>query len=364
MFSSSLLKVSTRRIGGVVAVRFHVCIWLVVSITPSVLADDTLSRELFLQQYVPHAKLLEEAYTNIYVKYHFLDDGGKGKASGWYLNGKYNRRNSFVEGESVLVDTQTKQEIYRNKTKSIACVNNLYSFELYPSEDGQYVLQKLDMHNEANKPDLSMLSVPYADVDRKKSYLEIAQDETTRIISFEDRLWQGKTRKELKTGFTRIHPPTKERLNQIVDYYFSPEDGWICYGKRNYLKEGSKHQWSEQRYYYETKNTEQLPALKRLESWSVDTRDLKNTRASRITEIDAFRRSPTPFPDSDFRLSAFGLPEPKGVPQPAVPRTWLWLIAAAAGAGLLAILFAWLKRRRVAATQAKAEVVTRSRGLR
>lgn len=50
-------------------------------------------------------------------------------------------------------------------------------------------------------------------------------------------------------------------------------------------------------------------------------------------------------PIADFMLSAFGLSEPMGVKPPAPPRTWIWLLATAVAAVLLAMLFAWLKRR-------------------
>jgi hypothetical protein len=50
-------------------------------------------------------------------------------------------------------------------------------------------------------------------------------------------------------------------------------------------------------------------------------------------------------PESDFTLSAFGFPDPVGSKPPERPRTWLWLLVAAAGLAALAVLFAGLKRR-------------------
>jgi hypothetical protein len=52
---------------------------------------------------------------------------------------------------------------------------------------------------------------------------------------------------------------------------------------------------------------------------------------------------------SDFRLSAFGLPEPVDAPSVDRPTRWyLWILGAAAGCGVLAIGFAWLRRRGLA----------------
>lgn len=60
-------------------------------------------------------------------------------------------------------------------------------------------------------------------------------------------------------------------------------------------------------------------------------------------------------PDAEFTLSAFGLPEPMGVEPPERSRTWLWLISAALGLVALALLFTWLKRRRILAGKARAQ---------
>jgi hypothetical protein len=63
-----------------------------------------------------------------------------------------------------------------------------------------------------------------------------------------------------------------------------------------------------------------------------------------VSEFELKEVSPLPG-DEEFTLSAFGLPEPVGVKPPQHPRTWLWLLGAAAGLAALAVLFAGLKRR-------------------
>lgn len=72
-----------------------------------------------------------------------------------------------------------------------------------------------------------------------------------------------------------------------------------------------------------------------------------STRSEYDWKVDAH------VPNGEFTLTAFGLPEPMGVKPIPPSRTWLWLLAAAVSAASLAILFTWLKRRRVAAVQAK-----------
>jgi hypothetical protein len=57
-------------------------------------------------------------------------------------------------------------------------------------------------------------------------------------------------------------------------------------------------------------------------------------------------------PETEFTLSAFGLPEPVGVTWEKPTPIYVWLILAAAGFGVLALLFRWLMRRRQAAAAA------------
>lgn len=52
-------------------------------------------------------------------------------------------------------------------------------------------------------------------------------------------------------------------------------------------------------------------------------------------------------PDSEFTLSAFGLPEPVGFEPPKKPLPWyLWLLIAAAASGAIAFAFRYLARRK------------------
>jgi hypothetical protein len=51
-------------------------------------------------------------------------------------------------------------------------------------------------------------------------------------------------------------------------------------------------------------------------------------------------------PESEFTLSAFGLPEPVGVVWEKKTPVYVWLLVAAGVLGMLALLFRWLARRR------------------
>jgi hypothetical protein len=337
---------------NVPAARFLLGLCIVLCDAYPARSDKAPARESFLQQYEPHAEALEGAYTNVYVKWRQSNEIEQGKLAVAYIDGKYNRVSyCWNIGRSATVDTKTKQVISSRKDDSIDCRNAHYLFRLWrQDENHEYFLKKLNIYS-GHEPvldvqnSLSPFNVPYADYIKKKTYLEVAQDPETHIVTFEDCLWQNKTRKALTTRFFINDPGSKRQVDCINVYYFSPEDGWICCGMKSYVADGSAREGLEERYFYEAKEGGQFPPLKRIEQWVYNLQDTSKSRLRATTEIDQFRRSPVPFPDSDFRLTVFGLPEPMGAEPLPYSRSWLWLLAATVTAVALAMLFAWLKRR-------------------
>jgi hypothetical protein len=87
-------------------------------------------------------------------------------------------------------------------------------------------------------------------------------------------------------------------------------------GIRTY-DETDRSRWlTEQVIEYETSN-DSWPAIKSLETHV--TYKLAGDQMRRVSRIDLheFRRLPAPPPETDFTLSAFGLPEPKKLPDDA-----------------------------------------------
>ena len=91
-----------------------------------------------------------------------------------------------------------------------------------------------------------------------------------------------------------------------------------------------------------------FPILKRsVRTLKMDAKEDRDAEETFEFEL----REPNDLPsDEEFTLTAYGLPEPVGMPTPGRSRAYLWFALAGAAALALGILFAWAVRRRRAAT--------------
>ncbi len=295
------------------------------------IGDDHSVRSAFLEQYQPHAQAIQQHYTNIRIKFTRTIDYGNGKGQVDEGEGKYNLLNYVLDGYGKGTNT-TKPDIASKGHRSIEGRNIRYAFTLLPTDDNQYVLTDLRIQQPGLPAPLLYMTVPFADYFLgRKSYLDMAMDETIEFLEFNDCVWENKPAKELKLRILVRNPPVQAPFHVVAAYYFSPEEGWICRGRQTGWREG-KSPTSADKYYYERQAGQAFPALVRLEDW-------RKGKLFGVTRITEFEHCP-PFPDSDFTLSAFGLPEPVGVEPVVAPsrsRWYLWL--ALAGLGCLALAF-------------------------
>jgi hypothetical protein len=103
-------------------------------------------------------------------------------------------------------------------------------------------------------------------------------------------------------------------------------------------------------YEYRT-GSNRFPILTRVVSREKPVPELKVPGIENIRVYD-LRESAEP-EDGEFTLTAYGLPEPVGMPLPRRSRTWLWLSLASGGVLCLGLFFGWLARRRAADRRAK-----------
>jgi hypothetical protein len=263
------------------------------------------------------------------------------------------------EGELTEVDD-------KNTSGALYVVNPRYTFELKRGSSKQdWLLEALDLHG-AGKDTLfegdpiremlfSWTGLMYDVYGRRISAL--MQEKTFRVTRAASLNRNGRDLVQVK--FICPHPISKNTRNYFV------QGGSLLLDPDRY--------WSIQEADLETQSIDGAGTEKMVfefkdgsDHYPIVTRMIRNGKSplgntsEAIFEFDFHEVTKLP-PDKEFALSAFGLPEPMGVEPLPPSRTWLWLLAAAFAAAVLALLFAWLKRRRSMASQVKTQVVTRSR---
>jgi hypothetical protein len=298
-------------------------------------AESSNARTQFLEQYQPNAKALQDYYSNVVYKLvhttvgpeNTLVDEAEGKcALGCYL--------CTVGGKAIKNNTG---ETYAHTMQRTEGGNSSYSFTVLRKENGGYAAKDVTLLKKGDQSLFFTASVPFANAFRQMTYLDIARDTDTIFLALEDRVWQNEPVKVLRTEYTDLF---KNRTT--AEYYFSPTNGWLCRGERVATTGGS--QYVEETYFYESRESEPFPALKRIEQWVHDDKNPAKTRRTNFTEFSEFRHV-VPFPESDFRLTAFGLPEPATPKSPSWWPLWASYLLGAIGLAIAAVLFAWLARR-------------------
>jgi hypothetical protein len=287
-------------------------------------SEDKSVRDGFREQYKEHALAVERYYTNIRVKFVFTEEYANGGGRSGKGEAKYTRSNFVISGESVRTKNG-KPNAGANPSRVVEGRNNHYSFTLKPLADQQYLLEHLTFHHESGPTALCFLSAPFADYLRKQTFLEMAENQELKFLAFKDCVWQNKSMKELQVRFVVVNSRPRQKTDVTASYYFSVEDGWVCCGKRYHAVSAPPSEYHETSYVYGPRGSKQFGDLTRIEVLNSDEQKPRKFSSREVTEILEFEHC-APFPDSDFTLSVFGLPDPMGVPKPDRPTRWyLWL---------------------------------------
>jgi hypothetical protein len=283
------------------------------------------ARASFLADYRPHATRVRDAFTNITCDLnttHFLADGASWAVSDVRL--KYSFRGYVFEADSQQVlSAATKQ--WQTKPGMTEAANPRYAFRLRQQEGKPRVLDDIRPAGQPGGAAHAYVSVPYVNWQPfGRSYLDIASDPNVKVISYKDDRVKDRAVNRLVVDATIPNPINGRPMSLRVAFEFDPISR-VCLGYAP-ADEASRKQWpKEERYEYEPR-ADEFPALKTCESRVYI--DNPNGRLERRTEVKAFRRSKTPFPDSDFTLTAFGLPEPEGLPDPPKDAAHVWSVEA------------------------------------
>ena len=311
-------------------------IWMIVIslqiLTGSIAkASDEDLRTWFLSHYKKSFQYILTNYTNIEYEYVSIEN----KYKRHYM-GKFDLYNYI---QKYIVYTKDK------KIKSMPIIgvgNKMYRFEIRDMDDKQ-ILTDLQVFNSDYRGPWMPFMAPLGDRFVGKTYLDIIQDSDTELISIEDVNHRNRQVKKLTASINYINPVSKSQQREKKSYYFSQNEGWICYGWSNYPKDGQSR-YLEEFYEYEN-NGNVYPPLK---SIVLQSRDIFKKDFSELIyklEFTKFTRA-NHFDEREFTLSAFGLPEPVGLERPV--RWWLW--AGVAGVLLIllgAVFFRLAHRRRM-----------------
>lgn len=94
---------------------------------------------------------------------------------------------------------------------------------------------------------------------------------------------------------------------------------------------------------FETKGRDEQLRCRRIDYVMADADNNPRARQHETHDFSDYRSNE--IPDTDFMMSAYGLPEPVGITPPAKSRLWILLVGAAAAGLMIALLFTRLNRR-------------------
>ncbi len=154
------------------------------------------------------------------------------------------------------------------------------------------------------------------------------------------RLQFDEAKKLLKVEFV---PAKKDPPFAIVDsVYLDPDHDWrVVERSASTTTTTSTAQWT---YGIVLEGLEFPTGFKILSDYKVANAPPNIETTIRVLSLKVTDKTP-----DDFRLAAFGLPEPVDVKPRPKPIPWyLWIVAAAGGCAVLAVAFAYLQRRRQA----------------
>ena len=310
-------------------------------VSGSVLASDPAPRQAFLQHYEPHAANLASRYSNIRFRYRTTTPNGPNREQVQTVSGKFDFTYYLLDGgENAVVDLTT--QIKTLHSRSVAGRNDRYDFTIIDKGEGRYALSETEIYSNGLESPRCLLSFPYADAWGGRTYLELAQDPETNILSTREVKWREQRVTEVHLEYTYYDRQAKQKKRGRGTYYFAPASGWVCVGERTDPEAGGEYY--ERVYTYDTTGAWAIPI--RAELWSANE---KKPEAKRlwVTEIEEFVSIPKMDP-AEFRLSAFGLPEPVGVEWKKPTPRYLWFLVAAGAFVALAVGFRLLARRRTA----------------
>ena len=317
----------------------------VLLLGPRVLASGPDARQLFLQQYEPHSSPLISRYGMGQARYQVRSPLGKDEELLSTITGKYNLDNYRFDVETKLLALPGKE--VKSVRKSSEVRNTRYHFMAAEQEPGKYIVTDLQLYSDPNESEpWCLFCFPCADRWLQKTYIDIARDPSTKVLSTQETRWRDRKVIEVIFEYSYYHGEEKKTKRGRSAYYFDPSVKWVCVGDRSITQDTTRSIYHESVYVYDTSNEWPVPI--REELWELDERRPDAKTLLRATDIEDFQSLPK-LDESEFRLTAFGLPEPVGITWEEPTPRYIWFLIATGVLGALGIVFRILARRRSAA---------------
>lgn len=331
---------SRKRAHGTAAV-FTMGLMLSLCLSARSVADDGV-RRAFLHDYGPEAGAIQDFYSNLRLKSRTLHEAIRGTRLVDELDIKIKGLKFCAVGSFHSIDAGTGKPVSSKAGRYAAARNDWYRFDLSGKDTG-YTLGGVDVTSGGTNMLCEEVEV-FADPQKQQTFLQMGKDPATNFLEWTPCSWDGKEMKRLKVRHQVVAVGARKKIGVTAFYYFSPPEQWVC--RRQQVFFDGHPECFEKRLYYDATRMGEVPMLKRREDWLSRTGDPDNAKQRSVTEITEFQHC-DPWPDKDFTLTAFGLPEPIGVPSEAgASRAYLWLFGGGAVALLCAIVAGYLRRRR------------------
>jgi hypothetical protein len=268
-----------------------------------------------------------------------------------------------TKGSCRLVELKTKR-ISNNEldydTTEVVAINQKYGFKLLRRnhKDTQaWVVKDIDMTIGAKPTDsyfprmFDQFMMPLADmVNLGGMPLEtFVKLPGFKIVDTTESEYHGL--KAIDVHFECSQPPSKTHsFIRSGTIKLLPSKSWVVVASEVHFSSdqhsSTKSSRVEECYHLESN----YPLPKRIVTAAVST-FTEGYTSRRNDKLEYNLYYPTsPPPDSDFTLSAYGLPEPQGVTWERPTPRYVYLLAAAGGFTLLAVVLRWLARRYRAST--------------
>lgn len=312
--------------------------------------DGAAAKTEFLQDYERHAPELQDYYSQFRATMRGFPGGKEATQTTAVstMSGVNSGTSSRFDSHIEILEPGKSPSPDGGKLTVTHVRNSQYAFDVQHQQGGQPTPENIAVYATGASDSLCLLLFPVFDTVRRKSILEIANDNDTEIVSYRETTWHGMDVQALTTQYDWRNPQTQEASPLKITYYLDPKQAWVCVGRLSVGTEDGITTEIEEFYEYAESDSAPFPTPLRITQTMRDSTGSPATnRQLSATDVLQYDHLDQPLPDSEFRLTAFGFPEPGGIHWDEPVSAWIWIAYAGGGLLLLGVAF-WMLKRKVA----------------